>query len=332
MPEAAIRESRSLRKRSNTLAAALHAAFNRYRSDDFSTMMLHLLPVAVSLLDDAQSETARMAADNAPTAMRDMDGGMLFEASYEPDVSQWVGVNGNGYDTIPTLYEPVIEAKRGIARGWTLNMAFNHIETGMITRARTCLTDTQHGVSMVTAKGRYPQARLVRVLNPPSCGRCVILAGTSNTCERHPNCDCTAMWSHDIPKDAYPDPYSYLNELVDSGDMDGLARVLGSRANAQAYLDGADLNQLVNAYRHGGVRTAQIGGRRITYTTEGTTKRGHAAYAMTRAGYAREYVRNGGKTLRLDRPRLMPETIYDICEHTGADPRTMLRDYGWILD
>ena len=45
-----------------------------------------------------------------------------------------------------------------------------------------------------------------------------------------------------------------------------LAKVLGGRANARAYTDGADLNQLVNAQR--GIRTAQIDGRNIKYTTE----------------------------------------------------------------
>ena len=140
------------------------------------------------------------------------------------------------------------------------------------------------------------------------------------------------MWSHDVPANAYADPYSYLNDLVDADDMDALARILGSRANVRAYLDGADLNQLVNAYRRkGSVTKAQFYDRRIKYTTEGTTRRGSASYRMISAGYANGFVKHGGRYTRIDRPRLMPETIYEICDRQGRDPKQMLRNYGWIL-
>ena len=113
---------------------------------------------------------------------------------------------------------------------------------------------------------------------------------------------------------------------------DELARVLGSKANARAYKDGADLNQLVNAYRRkGSVQSAQWGDRRIKYTLEGTTRRGAASYRMIAAGYANDYIKMGGRYTRVDRPRLMPETIYESCARTGRDPRAMLAAYGWIL-
>ena len=52
---------------------------------------------------------------------------------------------------------------------------------------------------------------------------------------------------------------------------------------------------------------------------------------MISAGYAKEFVKNGGRYTKADRPRLMPESIYAICAKTGKDPRQMLYDYGWIL-
>lgn len=92
------------------------------------------------------------------------------------------------------------------------------------------------------------------------------------------------------------------------------------------------LNQLVNAYRRSGsVSAAQLYGRNVKYTTEGMTKRGLASSRMISAGYAKDYVKKGGRYTKVDRPRLMPETIYDICARTGKDPRQMLYDYGWIL-
>lgn len=305
--------------------------WRRYSGNDFDIAFARMLPLLVRLLDTAQYETASEAVENAPTVMRDL-GGFAWEPEYTPDPWQWVGVNGNGYNTIEVMYEPIIEAKTAIKHGMRVEHALMRIETGMLTRARTCLTDTQHSASMVTAKGRYADARPVRVLNPPSCGRCVILAGTSNVGERHPNCDCTMAWSHDLPENAYASPSSWLNELVENNDMDALARVLGSRANARAWLDGADLNQLVNAYRRkGSVTRAQFYSRKIKYTTEGTTRRGAAAYRLISAGYANGFIKHGGRYEKIDRPRLMPETIYEICDRQGRDPKQMLRNYGWIL-
>ena len=69
----------------------------------------------------------------------------------------------------------------------------------------------------------------------------------------------------------------------------------------------------------------------IKYSTEGMTKHGLASSRMIGAGYAKEFVKHGGRYLKADRPRLMPETIYSICARTGKDPRQMLYDYGWIL-
>ena len=119
------------------------------------------------------------------------------------------------------------------------------------------------------------------------------------------------------------------SEYLDSLDEGQLAKVLGGRANARAYADGADLNQLVNAQR--GIRTAQIDGRNIKYTTEGTTRHGLAASRMIDSGYAKEFVKNGGRYTKVDRPRLMPETIYARCGDDHEKALGMLYKYGWIL-
>lgn len=289
------------------------------------------------LLDVAQYETAAMAIENTPNVMESLSGAS-FEPEYEATPDQWVGVNGDGYNTLNIMAETIVEGKRQIKLGFPVDVALHRIEIGMLTRARTILTDTQWSASMLTAKGRYAYARPVRVLNPPSCGRCVILAGTDNTSLRHPNCDCTMAWSNDMPKDAYADPISYLDDLRDEGREGELRRVLGSRANVRAYIDGADVSQLVNAYRRKGsvmsmtpLYARNIKYRRIKYTLEGTTKRGSASYRMIKAGYAKKYIKNGGKYTRVDRPRLMPETIYQVAEQTGKNPKDLLKAYGWIL-
>jgi hypothetical protein len=79
------------------------------------------------------------------------------------------------------------------------------------------------------------------------------------------------------------------------------------------------------------VTTAQVYGRSIKYTTEGTTRRGWAHARMSQA----DYVRAAGEAKRgrytaLRAPRIMPESIYQIAT-SKADADRLLRLYGWIL-
>src|SRR5450759_2556560 len=109
--------------------------------------------------------------------------------------------------------------------------------------------------------------------------------------------------------------------------------MMGSQANAAAVRDnGADINQIINAYRVGGdVRPAQIYGMNVRYTTEGTTRFGFAYTRMSGAGYMRaaaEAKQGRYKALRM--PRLMPESIAQLAT-SKADQERLLRLYGWLL-
>lgn len=85
----------------------------------------------------------------------------------------------------------------------------------------------------------------VRSLNPPSCGRCAILAGRvykySTGFQRHPLCDCLMTPTTDAAgQDLITDP----TDLVDRGLVNGL-----SKGDMFALENGADLGQVVNVRR-----------------------------------------------------------------------------------
>ena len=172
--------------------------------------------------------------------------------------------------------------------------------------ARTQIADANRvaaGVDRVTR----PRVGWVRMLTPPSCDRCLILAGRfykwSDGFDRHPNDDCISIpAAEDRPGDLRTDPDAYLKSLS-TAEQD---RLLG-RDNAQAWRDGADLNQVVNARR--GMATTADG---VKVTTEGTTARGFA-----------------GKRLRGER-RLVPESIYRIAVDR-ADALRLLKLHGYVL-
>jgi hypothetical protein len=171
-----------------------------------------------------------------------------------------------------------------------------------------------------------PHIGYVRMLNPPSCGRCVILAGKffryNEGFMRHPKCDCRHVPAlEDTGDDLRTDPRAYFNSL----DADEQAKVAGSQANAEAVRQGADLGQIVNAYRRtAGMQVAGVPAiktlRGDKYTTEGTTRRAMAAKQQTALR------RNGPLQLRL-----MPESIFAIAKDR-EDTQRLLRLYGWIRD
>lgn len=81
----------------------------------------------------------------------------------------------------------------------------------------------------------------VRMLTPPSCGRCAVLAGRvyrySSGFLRHPGDDCVMIPTTLANRDYIQDPA----ELLKQGLVTGL-----SKADQKAIADGADFGQVVN--------------------------------------------------------------------------------------
>lgn len=99
----------------------------------------------------------------------------------------------------------------------------------------------------------------VRMLNPPSCKRCVILAGKwfrwNEGFQRHPRCDCRHIPGREsTTDDARVDPYAYFRSL----DRAGQDKLFGP-ADAQAIRDGADIYRVANIRVRG---LATVTGRR----------------------------------------------------------------------
>lgn len=153
----------------------------------------------------------------------------------------------------------------------------------------------------------------VRMMNPPSCSRCAVLAGRffrwNQGFARHPRCDCRHIPSQEADySDVRLSGDKWFHDLS-PGEQDRIF----TKAGAQAVRDGADLGQVVNARR--GMSTAQIGNRRAVVSTEGTTRRGLASRART------------GRNMS---QRVMPETIYDIARDR-EDAIRLLKLNGFIL-
>jgi len=171
------------------------------------------------------------------------------------------------------------------------------------------IQDAGRSASQTEFVSRPDWTNYVRVLNPPSCKRCVPLAGRVyrdlDHFERHEQCDCV-MVPVDKWEDAHDEGYVFSpREAFDKGYIKDL-----TIAETQAINDGADINAVINSAS--GLHAPTVFGRKVKATTYGTTKRA----AWRRANPSRLV-------------RLRPESIYEFAKDRD-DAIRLLKLYGWI--
>lgn len=215
----------------------------------------------------------------------------------------FAGFASDGRSLEGLLYAAVPHTKGLIAGGMDVKDAVSKGRGFLSMVTQTTVADAGRAAAGVDAATRR-NVGYVRMLNPPSCSRCSILAGRfyrwNNGFLRHPKCDCVHVQTTAVAaaetEGLVHDPYDYFKSLS-AEEQD---RTYG-KAEAQAVRDGSDIFQVVNARR--GVKPGGL------VTTEGTSKRGN-------------FGRNG--------PRLTPEAIYGK-GLTRAETLSELERYGYIL-
>jgi len=310
--------------------AAIAAVLRIWRrmTGDFDASWAEVGPQILATMDLAQERITTGALAYVPTVIEDT-GQRLYAPAYDIEPSALVGTAGSGTPTEVLAYSAVVHAKTAVGAGMAPAQALTRGGRFLSRVTATLLSDTGRTAEKMAGNARRT-TWYVRMLSPPSCGRCVILAGKATTAstafDRHPGCDCRNIPQvESVDDDLTTDPRAYLESL----DDEGLAHSLGSQANAQAFKDGADPAQLINAYRRSGaVSTAQQYGRTVKYTTSGTSSRGLAYRAMSQMR-ANQRLDARGRNIITTR-RLMPESIYEIAKDP-ADAQRLLRLYGWIL-
>lgn len=218
--------------------------------------------------------------------------GQIDEAVTRIRPLSFVGVAGDGRPVETLLYGSVTTTKRSIATGATPAVARAAGSAWLDMAVQTVLADTGRAATGVGIAVRPTITGYVRMLNPPSCSRCTVLAGRwyrwNAGFARHPHCDCRHIpASENVAGDLTTSPLGYF-ESLSAAEQDRIFTVAG----AQAIRDGADLGQVVNARR--GMQRAVDG---TASTTSGTSARSLAGRRMAANG---------------DTVRLMPESIYEI--------------------
>ncbi|MGY5764976.1 hypothetical protein ACXET9_07245 [Brachybacterium sp. DNPG3] len=280
--------------------------------DHLSASWRELLPLITASISEVQGDATTAAADYNAFTLADRDEYELPRSFV--NTSAFTGVLDDGGDLSAAMYMPLIRTKRGLAGGLTMRQALAVGRDSLDRIAAGAVRDSARAVASVDTASR-DNVGYIRMLNPPSCPRCAILAGRfyrwNLGFDRHPNCDCIHVAAKNTAalqdEGLIADPYAYFSSLS-AEDQD---RIFG-KSEARALRDGADIFQVVNA-RRGMSRVGARPGQRARVTTEGTSRHG----SFTRRGGA-------GRTRR---------TVDEIYRTAGTRTRAlrMLEEDGYVL-
>jgi hypothetical protein len=301
IPDAAVAHYKQMQRLQALVVLAGAELWSEVSLADLSGSWAAQVPLLVPVLAGVQVKAAAAGASYGAQTLADQG---LYEApQHFVNPSAFGGLASDGRTLEGLLYGAVPHVKTLIAGGMDPAQALGQGGKFLTTLTRTQVADAGRGAAGVDTATRN-RVSYVRMLNPPSCSRCSILAGRvyrwNAGFQRHPKCDCvhvqTTARAAAETEGLVHDPYEYFKSLSPE-DQDRNY----TKAGAQAIRDGGDIFQVVNSRR--GVKPGGL------ITSEGTSKRGN-------------FGRNG--------PRLTPEAIYGkglSREATLAE----LERFGYIL-
>lgn len=271
--------------------------------DDLDASWARVGPRIAALTAAAQVGAAKDGAAYVPEALaqQGIDAPVVGRVNPVAFAGVASDLEGLTYGSLPDLlYGAVVHARTADVGSLKerLTVGGKHLETFVHTQIGDAARMSSSATIAATTGVGW-----VRMVNPPCCQRCAVLAGkffkSNEGFQRHPKCDCRhvptteARW-----RDA--------GVFIGPDDVKDL-----TVAQRQAISDGADMNQVINAHRKG------ARSKDLMTTTEGATRRGIA-----------------GKTLGAGRgkraQRLTPAGIYKVSA-TREEALRRLRDNGYFL-
>lgn len=279
VPEAAAEHYRAMVRLQRSARAAATLAWSSLSADFLTESWAYASPALVAAISTLQLDAATRGAGYGARALADQG---LYEAPEAwVDPSSLAGRSSRGASLGAALYSAIPHTKALIAGGMPDAQALAQGGKVLQASAAAQVADAGRTAAGLDTFAR-PRVGYVRMLNPPSCSRCSVLAGrfyrNNEGFRRHPRCDCvhipTTRAEAAESEGLVHDPYAYFESLSEAEQDKAYGK-----AGAQAIRDGADLFQVVNARRGMSYAGASADGTRrgqkiaSDLTTEGTTKR-----------------------------------------------------------
>ena len=229
----------------------------RRLGDDFAADWLRVRPLVVSGVSRGRTATVAAALPYTAAVLAETGQDAPPTGRLNPDRFAETAPDGRPVGLV--LDGAVITARQQIAQGAPVSTALQAGGDRLSREVLTMLADTRRQVYHADIIQRPKLTGYVRMLNAPSCSRCVILAGKHfswNTgFQRHPRCDCIHIpASESVGADMSVDPYAYF-ESLSAKDQERTF----TKSGARAIRDGADIGRVVNLR---GMQTAIPKGRK----------------------------------------------------------------------
>ena len=321
--------------------------WSRVRPSNVMESWRAVRPGILATLFVAQGRISRPTGDYVSDVLQETGLGRVDNPVAKVNLAPLIGFAGDGrtleglVDLTPRKLLDLLNR----ADGPGPRIAWEEAERWLNLASSTALSDTARQAELLHTAVRPGVDGYVRMLTPPSCSRCVILAGKwyrkNQGFERHPGCDCLHIpASEAVAGDIRLDPVEYFASLPTAAELAEQYPDLGvherrkrglisqedvfTRDGAAVIRAGADPSRVVNARR--GMVTAQTAsgrrrlvsedrfGQQVFLTTESTTR--HGAASRRRTG-------------RKMSDRLMPESILQIAQDED-DLMRLLKLHGYI--
>lgn len=297
LPDAAIAHDRQIRRVSLASVTAARRIWGRLGYGNFDAAWRTLGPQLFAIVAAAQTAAVRSAGEYVPTVLDELGIDAAAVAAVAP--RSLVGVASDGRPLPELLFKTVVSARTALGSGSSLADSLALGQSLLDRIVTTQVADADRTATSVGMAVRPAVTGYVRMLQLPSCSRCVVLAGRvyrwSTGFQRHPMCDCRMIPStENVAGDMTTDPLA----AIKAGQVRGL-----SQADTKAIVeDGADMGRVINAHR--GMATEQAAGRTVKTT----------------------------KVLAKDfgPVRLRPETIYQMTGNRD-DALKLLKKFGYII-
>lgn len=269
IPEAAQAHYRRMQALQVLVVTAARRAWSSVDPDFISASWFEGVRQIEPIVTAAQVRAADSGASYGALALAEQGSWRVPDAFVDP--AGFGGYAADGRSLTGLLVAPAYSSKTFIGNGASPAQALAMGRSVLDGILRTTIADAGRqaaGVDVATRRN----TGYVRMLNPPSCVRCLVLAGRfykwNTGFQRHTACDCihvpSMAGSTQGARDEglIDDPKAYFNSLT-KAEQDKVA----GAANAQAIRAGGDINRVVNSSR----------GRSGLTTSEGTGRKGFAA-------------------------------------------------------
>lgn len=312
LPDAAASYYRDQQRISGSTVLLARRLWSRLGYGDFDQAWIRLGPLLLAALMTGQRAAVARAVDYVPVVLDELNINPDPVAEVAP--AALVGIASDGRPLESLLYQTVIRTRTALGEGLPLVAALDSGQSLLDDIVSQQVVDAGRAAESVATVVRPEVTGYIRMLNLPSCQRCVVLAGhfyrwNAGFSRHPPTCDCRHIpATENVAGDLRTDPLA----AIKAGRVTGLS-AKDTRAIVE---DGADVAKVINAHR--GMSTEQVFGQRLKVTTEGTSRR---------AGNVTVRTKLDGKTVNV---RLRPAAIYKLAGDNRTEAIRLLRQYGYL--